>query len=112
MKGFLIFLVLIISAIAGIIYLTKSDKEPIQEKCCVSCEKSGGVKTYSIETKYDYCGEACQNPKLLWLYKIFEPGLTLAGNTTCKDLGYTEYFETMIHGVYPLKVTVDLYKKP
>ena len=112
MKVFLIFLFLIIAATTGIIYLTKIKEEPLKEKCCVSCNKSGEVKIYSIDTKYDQCGEGCLNPKLFWVYKIFESGLTLAENKTCADLGYSEYIETMTHGVFPIKITIDLYKKP
>ena len=112
MKGFCIFLLLLIATITGVIYFKKyNEEEAINEKCCVSCSKSGQVKVYSIDTKYDNCGEGCLNPKLFWVYKIFESGLTLAEDKTCKDLGYSEYEETVTHGVYPLKITIDLYKK-
>ena len=84
-----------------------------EEKCCSKCTKEGQVKYYSIDKKYDRCGECCLNPKRFWLFKIFESGLTLAENENpCEALGYSSYVETETHGFLALTVSLDKYKKP
>ena len=72
------------------------------------------VKLYSIDPIFDQCGEACLNPKYFWVYKVFEPTLSVDANsnTPCADRGYTNYKESPTHGVWPIKVTLDLYAKP
>ena len=81
------------------------------DKCCDSC-KLPEIKYYSIDTRFNHCGESCMDPKYFWIYKVFEKGLTKAdSNTPCKDLTYTKYFKTETHGVYPITATVDLYDK-
>ena len=84
-----------------------------EEKCCSKCTNEGEVKYYSIDKKYDMCGECCLNPKKFYLFKIFESGLTLAENENpCETLGYSSYEETESHGFLFLKVSLDKYKKP
>ena len=85
----------------------------VQEKCCSQCTKGDEVKYYSVDKKYDMCGECCLSPKKFYLFKVFESGLTLAENANpCETLGYTSYVETESHGFLALKVTLDMYKKP
>ena len=112
MKPFLITLIIIILAsIGGYIYITKGgDEEATNEKCCTTCP-SGKVKYYSIVNENNNCGECCLSPKLYWIFKIFEPNMVLAETNTCESLGYTTYVQTETHGAYPLKVTIDRYKK-
>ena len=112
MKGIIIS-ILIIAAITGItIYLNNSSThESTKEKCCLSCTKKNQVKYYSI-AENDNCGECCLNPKVFWLFKLFEKNLTLAEDKTCESLGYSEFVVTETHGVFPLKATIDRYKKP
>ncbi len=82
-------------------------------KCCSKCATDGQVKYYSVDKKYDMCGECCLSPKKYYLFKIFESGLTLAENDNpCETLGYSSYVETESHGFLNLKVTLDMYKKP
>ena len=96
----------------GIEYIKKElNEEATNEKCCLSCPKKGEVKYYSIDKKHDLCGESCLNPKVYWIYKIFESGLTLAQDKNCSTLGYPKYMNTVSHGVYPIKVAVDMYEK-
>ena len=98
---------------AGIIYLINENNEQnSNEKCCQKCANTNKVKYYSIDTKYDRCGECCLNPNSFWLFKLFESGLTLANDKTCSSLGYTIYEVTESHGFPPIKVTIDKYKKP
>ena len=105
-------LITILLIAGGVLYLKNDSKdENTNEKCCVTCSKENEVKYYSIASN-DNCGESCLNPKLFWLYKIFETNLTLAEDTTCGSLGYTEYIVTETHGVFPVKATLDRYKKP
>ena len=101
-----------ILAVAGIIYLINENNEQnSNEKCCQKCD-GDKVKYYSIDTKYDRCGECCLNPNFFWFFKIFESGLTLANDKTCSSFGYTTYEVTESHGFPPIKVTIDKYKKP
>lgn len=65
------------------------------------------------------CGEACMDPTKYWIYKIFEPGLTLAiDDTPCAEQksshaqqgNYTVYAKTDTHGGGPISVTLDMYR--
>lgn len=85
-----------------------------QDKCCETCP-SGQQKYYSVDSKHGHCGEACLNPSSFKAFKIFEPNLTIAdgstGYTSCAELGWPRYTETVTHGD-PLKIltcTLDLY---
>ena len=103
MKGFLFYII-------GALLFTSIVS--VKEKCCQTCEGEL-VKYYSIDTKYDRCGECCLNPARFWLFKMFESGLNLAeNNNPCETLGYTEYVETETHGIAILSATLDKYKKP
>ena len=56
------------------------------QPCCKSCTVAGQVKYYSIDKVHNMCGECCMKPSQYKIYKIFEPGLTLAqDNTPCAD---------------------------
>ena len=103
---------IIISILVAFIAYKSMDDNSNNGKCCEACTKKDEVKYYSIDTKYDRCGECCLNPKVFFIFKFFEKGLTLAENTTCESLGYSSYEETESHGVFPIKVTLDKYKKP
>ena len=108
----MVFLVIAL-VVTGAIFYFKNDSndESSNEKCCETCSAKNEIKYYSIDTKYDKCGECCLNPKLFSLFKLFESGLTLAEDKTCESLGYAEYEVTESHGVFPIKVTLDKYKK-
>ena len=85
----------------------------VEEKCCSECTKNNKVKYYSVDRKYDMCGECCLNPKKFYFYKIFESGLTLAENDNpCETLGYTKHVGIETHGFFAFSVTLDKYKKP
>jgi len=84
------------------------------EKCCQTCP-DGQQKYYSVDMKHGHCGEACIAPSMFHLFKVFESNLTIAdgstGYTSCADLGWPVYTETVTHGD-PLKLltaTLDLY---
>ena len=48
-------------------------------------------------------------PSSYKLYKIFEPGLTLATDSTpCGDNKFHTYDSTVTHGFGPVKMTLDL----
>ena len=103
--------VLLLYIIGFLLFTTVVSVE--EEKCCSKCTNEGEVKYYSIDKKYDMCGECCLNPKKFYLFKIFESGLTLAENENpCETLGYSSYEETETHGFLFLKVSLDKYKKP
>lgn len=56
------------------------------------------------------CGECCTDPKLFWLYKIFEPNLAKDdSNTPCDDIGLGKYEKTEVDGMKPIAITVDMY---
>jgi len=86
------------------------------EPCCTSCE-APLEKYYSVDVSHGFCGEACMDPSKFNIYKIFEKNLTKAdSNTPCSEqftpvgTHYTEYSETVTHGVPGLlAVTLDLY---
>ena len=92
--------------------LTKMGKPaPVQaDLCCTSCTLPK-KKYYSIDHRYNHCGESCMDPKDFWLFKIFEPGLAIdeTTNTPCKDRKYPKYNSTPTHGVWPVTMTLDLY---
>eukprot|EP01136_Pigoraptor_vietnamica_P026745 Opistho-1_new@82128 len=78
--------------------------------CCRSCV-APLEKYYSVDKTNNMCGECCMDPKDYDLYKIFEPGLTLASdNSPCADLKFTNYSSTVTHGFGPISMTLDLYK--
>jgi len=80
-----------------------------QAHCCDSCT-APNVKMYSIDTVHDHCGVSCMNPKYYNIYKIFEKGLEFAkSDTPCRDRNYTEYLQTVTHGVWPVTATLDMY---
>jgi len=85
-------------------------------ECCKTCV-TPEVKYYSVDMKHGHCGENCLNPNQFGLFKIFEPNLTLsngstaAGFTGCAELGWPKYRETVTHGFWPIKATVDLYDR-
>ena len=105
MKWFIISLIVLIFA-ANCRFLSTEE-----ERCCVECPE-GKVKYYSIDTKYDRCGECCIKPSLFKIFKLFEKGLILAEGTTCESLGYSVYLGTETHGFLVLSATLDKYKKP
>ena len=113
MKKLLIALVVSLLLITGgIVYIKKKlNNGYTNEKCCSPCSKEGEVKYYSIISETDKCGESCLNPKIAWIYKIFEKNMTLAEDKNCESLGFPNYLHTETHGVFPLKVSVDMYKK-
>jgi len=76
--------------------------------CCKECV-APKVKYYSVDTPHGHCGEACMRPEHYQGFKLFEPNLTLAGNLSCKALGWPVYNSTVTHGVPPITMTLDLY---
>jgi hypothetical protein len=85
-----------------------------EDKCCETCSK-GQQKYYSVDSKHGHCGETCIPPSSFKKFKIFEPNLTIAdgstGYTSCAELGWPKYSETVTHGD-PFKIvtcTLDLY---
>ena len=79
--------------------------------CCEFCNASRGLAKYtSIDAGAGHCGETCLRPLLFWMYRAFEPGLSLArSETPCADAGYGFYLQTTVHGHWPLAVELDLY---
>jgi len=64
---------------------------------------------------YRFCGETCINPNLYPIFKVFKNNLTKAtGNIPCMEQcmhngeHYTNYTSTVAHGVYNLKIMLDL----
>ena len=85
--------------------------QELAEPCCKACSVAGQVKYFSVDKTHNMCGEACMKPSQYKLYKIFEPGLTLAtDNTPCADHKFHTYDSTVTHGFGPVKMTLDLYK--
>ena len=81
------------------------------KSCCIICP-NGLTKYYSVSTIFGNCGETCLDPNDYDIYKIFEPGLSIATtNNICEDLGYSLYIKTEKHGVWPIQINVDMYKK-
>jgi len=85
-----------------------------EDMCCQTCAE-GLQKYYSVDMKHGHCGEACIKPSKFGLFKVFEPNLTIAdgstGYSSCADLGWPKYSETVTHGdpFGLLSVTLDLY---
>jgi hypothetical protein len=83
-------------------------------ECCLTCE-APLIKYYSVDEPHGHCGESCMDPNSFDTFKIFEPNLTIADGSTgyksCADLGWPIYRETVTHGVWPLRVTLDLYDR-
>ena len=51
-------------------------------------------------------------PKYFWIFKFFEKNLQKAdSNNPCADRNYTNYKYTPTHGIWPIKMTLDLYSK-
>lgn len=99
------------AVLASIASLARGD-----DKCCETCPE-GQQKYYSVDSKHGHCGEACIEPSSFKAFKIFEPNLTIAdgstGYTSCAELGWPQYTETVTHGD-PLKIltcTLDLYDR-
>ena len=96
------------AVIAALVATTSADL------CCVKCgvddEK---IKAFSVDTTMNLCGEACMMKKDYWKYHIFEKNLKLADDplgTPCADLGYTDYINTVTHGVpHIFAITLDLF---
>jgi hypothetical protein len=88
----------------------KSDDD---EMCCAdACTVEGEEKYYSIDTRHDLCGECCMKPEDYNLYHIFERGLKKAEDgdfSPCTGLGFPKYTETVTHGFWKIKMTLDLY---
>ena len=63
-------------------------------KICENCKDCKDKYYYSIDKKYDRCGETCLKPNKAWFIKIFEGGMLLA----------------VSHG-YPIKNPSDYYEK-
>jgi len=83
-------------------------------ECCKACE-APLQKYYSVDMKHGHCGENCLNPNQFDLFKVFESNLTIAdgstGFTSCADLGWPKYTETVTHGFWPVTATLDLYDR-
>ena len=81
-------------------------------RCCEACDVEGEVKYHSVDEPHHHCGECCMKPSQYKLFKIFEWNLTLSeGNTPCQDLGWPAYDTTVSHGVWPVKMTLDLFNR-
>jgi hypothetical protein len=53
------------------------------------------------------------DPKDYKLYHLFEPNLTKSETVSpCLGFGFTKYDSTVTHGVWPVKMTLDLYDLP
>jgi len=93
-------------AVAG---LVQGDGE-----CCLTCE-APSVRYYSVDEPHGHCGESCTDPRQFGIFKVFESNLTIADGSTgyksCAELGWPVYRETVSHGVWPIRVTVDLYDR-
>mmetsp|Transcript_24209 Transcript_24209/g.45716 ORF Transcript_24209/g.45716 Transcript_24209/m.45716 type:complete len:171 (-) Transcript_24209:106-618(-) len=85
--------------------------------CCQKCELPK-VKVFSTDAPHGFCGEACMDPKHIALFHHFEANLTLATDEhPCREQWtpdnkkqYTDYLDTVTHGVGPVSVTLDLYE--
>jgi hypothetical protein len=101
---------------AGPIAITFDMYEPetkfveTSDPCCVTCEVEGQEKYYSIDKRFNNCGECCMSPDDYDLYSKFEKGLEKANSSTpCADLHFNVYIETVTHGAGPIKMTLDMY---
>ena len=105
-----------LSSLVGIASCFISVRAESSGECCVGACKPPLEKYYSIAKDlfgHVNCGECCMDPKDYKLYHFFEKNLTKANDDFfCKHQGYTEYESTPTHGFGPIKMTLDLYKKP
>lgn len=88
-----------------------------RDMCCLVCDKTPTtIKTVSVDTVFNHCGESCIEESYFWLYKIFESGLQKVDKRdamACEDLGFTQFYQTVTHGIpYIFTVDVDLYNQP
>ena len=85
-------------------------KSAVKDRCCEDCAVEGEVKYHSVDMRFMHCGECCMRPDQYALFKIFEKNLTLSeNNTPCKELGWPVYESTVSHGIWPVKMTLDLF---
>lgn len=92
------------------IYLLALLAAAYAQKCCSACTPPL-QKFYSVDTKHNECGECCMDPADYQKFKVFEPNLLPANGTSnvCASLGYSSFDETVTHGAFKLKMTLDLY---
>jgi len=98
------------------VHTKKALENTADEPCCKTCEEPL-KKYYSVDVPHGFCGEACMHPFKFHIFKIFEKNLTLAeSDSPCQEqftptgTHYTEYSETVTHGIPGLlAVTLDLY---
>uniref|UniRef100_A0A7S0J1I7 Chlorophyllase n=1 Tax=Calcidiscus leptoporus TaxID=127549 RepID=A0A7S0J1I7_9EUKA len=85
--------------------------------CCKTCA-APQVKYFSVDVPHGFCGETCLRPAEFPVFKVFEKNLTRyngTGPSPCAEqftpwgTHYTNYTETVTHGVWPLSCTLDLY---
>ncbi|CAE7617580.1 Gstm5, partial [Symbiodinium pilosum] len=86
------------------------------DPCCTTCQLPK-VKVFSTDAPHGFCGEACMEPEHFSFFHMFEANLTMAKDehpcreqwTPLNDKQYTDYIQTVTHGVGPLSMTLDLY---
>jgi len=87
-------------------------------KCCSTCTEKGTSKYWSIDDRFDSCGEGCYTEEDAADIAKFEKNfLPATGDNPCYDSGYKYYEQTETHGnpsgngkVVPT-ATFDMYKK-
>jgi hypothetical protein len=86
-------------------------QQPPVEKCCTTCESDADAKFWSIDDRFNQCGEVCFPPDQFDLWKKFEKNLEPAGdsNTPCADHGYSTYKKTTTHGKGKVAMEFDMY---
>ena len=89
--------------------------ENTDNMCCSECTVEGEEKFWSIDDRFNQCGEACFKPEDYDKFHKFEKNLLPAGNTNtpCCDNGYCMYKQTTSHGPEGsnLEMTFDMYDK-
>ena len=95
------------------LHYSLASQMPPQEKCCTSCDTEGDAKFWSIDDRFNQCGEACFPPDQYDLWHKFEKNLLPADgtNTPCADAGYTIYKKTTTHGQGKLSQEFDMYQE-
>ena len=79
-------------------------------KCCSVCTVPGELKYYSIDTRWNQCGECCMNPDDYDLYHKFEKGLTLSNSSTpCADNHFSVFKGIDTHHAGSISMTFDMY---
>ena len=82
---------------------------------CSKCTVEGEEKFWSIDDRFNQCGEACMKPEDYDKFHKFEKNLLPADNTNtpCCDNGYCMYKQTTSHGPdgSSLSMTFDMYDK-